>query len=103
MGNFPSQKNLNDRKAIYRHFPQVIPSAFAVDKLGTSPCKAACPAHISVQGYIALITAGKYRESPQIIKKDNPLPAVCGRSTLITNLSVIVKSFHVQEVLDFYT
>jgi len=72
-------ENLNPRKAIYRQFPQAIPSAFAVDKLGTSPCKAACPTHISVQGYVALIAAGKYREALKLIKQQNPFPAVCGR------------------------
>ena len=72
-------ENLNERKAIYRHFPQAIPSGFAIDKLGTSPCKAACPTHISVQGYVALIAAGKYKEALRLIKKDNPFPAVCGR------------------------
>jgi NADPH-dependent glutamate synthase beta subunit-like oxidoreductase len=46
--------NLSERKAIYRHFPQAIPSGFAIDKLGTSPCKSNCPTHISVQGYVAL-------------------------------------------------
>ncbi len=34
-------QGLNRRKAIYRHFPQAIPGAFAVDKAGASPCKAA--------------------------------------------------------------
>ncbi|MDP2267781.1 MAG: FAD-dependent oxidoreductase, partial [Deltaproteobacteria bacterium] len=72
-------ENLNPRKAIYRQFPQAIPSAFAVDKLGTSPCKAVCPTHISVQGYVALIAAGKYREALKLIKQQNPFPAVCGR------------------------
>ncbi|MFZ3254099.1 MAG: NAD(P)-binding protein [Syntrophales bacterium] len=72
-------ENLNQKKAIYRHFPQAIPSAFAVDKLGTSPCKAACPTHISVQGYVALIAVGKYREALKLIKQENPFPAVCGR------------------------
>ncbi len=71
--------NLSERKAIYRHFPQAIPSGFAIDKLGTSPCKAGCPTHISVQGYVALIAAGKYKEALKLIKKDNPFPSVCGR------------------------
>ncbi len=71
--------NLDQRKAIYRKFPQAIPSAFAIDKAGTSPCKAACPTHISVQGYIALIAQGKYREALALIKQENPFPAVCGR------------------------
>ena len=46
---------------------------------GTSPCKAACPAHIAVQGYIRKAKEGKYREALALIKKDNPFPAVCGR------------------------
>ena len=45
---------------------------------GTSPCKTACPAHIPVQGYIQLASEGKYREALELIKKDNPFPAVCG-------------------------
>lgn len=66
-------------KATYRKFPQAIPSAFAIDKRGTAPCKAACPAHISVQGYVALIADGKYKEALKLIKQENPLPVVCGR------------------------
>ena len=46
---------------------------------GTSPCKTACPAHISVQGYIKKAAEGNYLEALELIKKDNPLPAVCGR------------------------
>ena len=72
-------EGLDQRKAIYRKFPQAIPSGFAIDKAGTSPCKAACPAHISVQGYVALIARGKYREALELIKRDNPFPVVCGR------------------------
>jgi heterodisulfide reductase subunit A-like polyferredoxin len=72
-------ENLSERKATYRHFPQAIPSGFAIDKLGTSPCKANCPTHISVQGYVALIATGKFKEALKLIKKDNPFPIVCGR------------------------
>ncbi len=46
---------------------------------GTAPCKTACPAHIAVQGYLKLAAKGKYREALQLIKRDNPFPAVCGR------------------------
>ncbi len=46
---------------------------------GTSPCKTACPAHIAVQGYLKLAAQGKYREALQLIKRENPFPAVCGR------------------------
>ena len=46
---------------------------------GTSPCKTACPAHIAIQGYIQLAAQGKYTEALELIKKENPFPAVCGR------------------------
>ena len=46
---------------------------------GTAPCKATCPAHIPVQGYIKLASEGRYQEALELIKKENPFPAVCGR------------------------
>ena len=46
---------------------------------GTSPCKTACPAHIAVQGYLKLAAQGKFTEALQLIKRENPFPAVCGR------------------------
>lgn len=46
---------------------------------GTSPCKTECPAHISIPGYIKLASQGRYREALEMIKKENPFPAVCGR------------------------
>lgn len=46
---------------------------------GTAPCKTACPAHIAVQGYLKLASQGKYKEALELIKRENPFPAVCGR------------------------
>ena len=46
---------------------------------GTSPCKTACPAHIAVQGYLKKAAEGKYTEALELIKRENPFPAVCGR------------------------
>ena len=46
---------------------------------GTAPCKTACPAHIAVQGYLKLAAQGKYTEALELIKRENPFPAVCGR------------------------
>ena len=46
---------------------------------GTAPCKAACPAHVPVQGYIKLASQGRYAEALELIKKELPFPAVCGR------------------------
>lgn len=45
---------------------------------GTAPCKTACPAHIAVQGYLKLAKEGRYDDALALIKKDNPLLAVCG-------------------------
>lgn len=50
-----------------------------VSEGGTAPCKTACPAHIAVQGYIKLASQGHYLEALELIKKENPFPAVCGR------------------------
>ena len=35
--------------------------------------------YIAVQGYLKLAAQGKYREALQLIKRENPFPAVCGR------------------------
>ena len=45
---------------------------------GTAPCKTACPAHIAVQGYLKKAAQGKYRDALELIKRQNPFPAVCG-------------------------
>ncbi len=44
-----------------------------------SPCSIECPAHIDIQGYIALIRAGQYREAVSLIKERNPMPMTIGR------------------------
>ena len=46
---------------------------------GTSPCKTECPAHIAIQGYIKLAAQGRYTDALELIKNENPFPAVCGR------------------------
>jgi heterodisulfide reductase subunit A-like polyferredoxin/coenzyme F420-reducing hydrogenase delta subunit len=77
----PSEFNekIASRKAIYIPFPQAIPSTFVIDKRGIPPCRAACPAGVNVQGYVALVSQGKFREALELIRQDNPFPAVCGR------------------------
>ncbi len=72
-------EGLRNRKAAYKLYPQAMPSAFAIDKRGTAPCKATCPAHVSIQGYVALINNGKYREALELFKQVHPFPAACGR------------------------
>lgn len=48
------------------------------EESGTSPCKSSCPAHIAIAAYMKLASQGKFREALEIIKKDNPFPAICG-------------------------
>lgn len=72
-------RGLDQRKAIYLPYPQAVPNAFVITKRGTSPCKHACPAETSAQGYIALIQAGRYEEALRVVKEYNPFPATVGR------------------------
>ena len=72
-------QGLGMRKAIYRPFPQSFPNAFAIEKGERPPCRLTCPAGINVQGYVALISKGKYRESLNLIRETVPFPGVLGR------------------------
>jgi NADPH-dependent glutamate synthase beta subunit-like oxidoreductase/NAD-dependent dihydropyrimidine dehydrogenase PreA subunit len=72
-------EGLRDRRAAFKLYPQGMPSAYAIEKRGTAPCKATCPAHVSIQGYIALINDGRYKEALKLFKQDHPFPGICGR------------------------
>jgi NADPH-dependent glutamate synthase beta subunit-like oxidoreductase/Pyruvate/2-oxoacid:ferredoxin oxidoreductase delta subunit len=56
----------------------VVSCAFK-NKRRLPPCRAACPADVNVQGYIALLQQGKFKESVELIRKSMPFPAICGR------------------------
>ena len=75
----PYEENLGTRKAIFRLLEQATPSAFNIDKLGLSPCRASCPLHVNAQGYLALISIGKYKEAFELEMEKNPFPATFGR------------------------
>ncbi len=70
---------LTKRKAIFIPYPQAVPSIFTVDKKERPPCVRTCPAHVNVQGYIALTSKGKYKEALELVKENLPLPGVLGR------------------------
>ena len=70
---------LANRKAVYKLYPQAIPGGFAIEKLDTAPCRMSCPAHLNVQGYVAMVKMGKYREAIDIIMEDLPFPGILGR------------------------
>ncbi len=70
---------LDTHKAIYRRFPQAIPAAFAIEKRA-SPCKSTCPAHIPVQGYVALIGQGKFHQALECVRQAGiPFVGTLGR------------------------
>ncbi|MDI7250123.1 MAG: FAD-dependent oxidoreductase [Bacillota bacterium] len=71
---------LSERKAIYKHFPQAVPNAYAIEKRGTPPCRATCPAGCNVQGYVALISQGKFREALEVVRRRQPFASICGRA-----------------------
>ncbi len=72
-------QGLSQRKAIYKPYPQAIPNAFAIEKLGLAPCRDACPIGQRAQGYVALVREGRFADAYRTIKEDNPFPSVCGR------------------------
>ncbi|MBR9981126.1 MAG: FAD-dependent oxidoreductase, partial [Desulfatitalea sp.] len=72
-------EGLQARKAAYKLYPQAMPGAFAIEKKGTAPCKATCPANVAVQGWIALMNQGNYQDAIALFKEAHPFPGVCGR------------------------
>ncbi|MBQ5330200.1 MAG: FAD-dependent oxidoreductase [Oscillospiraceae bacterium] len=42
------------------------------------PCVGGCPAGVDIPGYVALVHEGRWGDAVQLIRKDNPFPAVCG-------------------------
>ncbi len=65
--------------AVYKPYAQAFPNAFVIEKNGTPPCELGCPANIHVQGYVALVAQGKYKEAYDLIRENNPFVSVCGR------------------------
>jgi heterodisulfide reductase subunit A len=73
-------RGLSARKAVYRPSPQAVPNIYTISKReGTAACKAACPAGVNAQGYVALISMGKFQEALNLEREANPFPSVCGR------------------------
>ena len=70
---------LAQRKAAYRPFAQAVPNAFTIDKRGCPPCRATCPAGVNAQGYVTLISQGKFKEALEVLRRTMPFAGVCGR------------------------
>jgi len=75
----PFDRNLGTRKVIAKHYAQAVPNVFSILKEGHAPCKTTCPANINVQGYIQLIKKKEYIKAVEMIRRRNPLSAICGR------------------------
>ncbi len=52
---------------------------FVRDERKRAPCVLACPASVDAQGYVAMITQGRFIEAVELIRDTNPFPVVCGR------------------------
>ena len=78
---FPNEWDVatKTRKAIYRPFPQAVPITYCIDKYDRAPCVQTCPAGTNVQGYVALVKSGRYREAVNLIMEKLPLPGTLGR------------------------
>ncbi len=73
------EENQVARSAIYRTFPQAVPNTYLIDKEERPPCRETCPIGQEAAGYIALVAKGRFAEAARLIRRDNPLPFVCGR------------------------
>jgi len=73
------EAGLSSRKAVSKMFAQAVPSSYYIDRRGKSPCKSACPANVSAQGYINLIREEKYLEALKLHREENPFTSICGR------------------------
>jgi len=67
---------LGKRKAIYVPFPQAVPLKYTIDRKGIPPCTATCPLHCNAQGYVALISQGKFKEALALVREKLPFPGI---------------------------
>lgn len=70
---------IDGHKAIYSYGKNRVPASYFITRSGIPPCMNACPAGVNVQGYIALIRAGKFQEALSLERECNPFANVCGR------------------------
>jgi NADPH-dependent glutamate synthase beta subunit-like oxidoreductase/NAD-dependent dihydropyrimidine dehydrogenase PreA subunit len=66
-------------KPISYHGRQSLPGRPVIDKRRQPLCQANCPLGVNVQGYVALVRVGRFREALELIRRDNVLPGICGR------------------------
>lgn len=69
----------NFREEFIEHIRYKRCSAGVCANLFISPCENTCPANVNVPGYTALIAQGRFIDAYNLIRQENPFPAVCGR------------------------
>jgi len=69
----------NFRHEFEEHIKNKYCRAGVCSELFISPCENTCPANVNVPGYLALISVGRFVDAYNLIRQENPFPAVCGR------------------------
>ncbi|KKM09200.1 4Fe-4S ferredoxin [Clostridiales bacterium PH28_bin88] len=72
-------EGMGTRKAVYKLFPQAVPNKYLIQKRGTPPCRGTCPAGTNAQGYVALVSQGKFKEALEVVRRRMPFAHICGR------------------------
>lgn len=72
-------EGMDRRKAVYKLFPQTVPNKYLIEKRGIPPCRSTCPAGTNAQGYVALISQGKFAEALEVVRRRMPFAGICGR------------------------
>ncbi|WP_299981733.1 NAD(P)-binding protein [Desulfobacula sp.] len=78
IGNFLKTKIAEHREVFQSHIETKNCPSHDCGKLAPSPCQMACPAGIDIPTYLSLIAEGKDAQAIEVIRRDNPLPWVCG-------------------------
>jgi heterodisulfide reductase subunit A len=76
----PFNFDLAARRAAHISYPQAVPLKALIQRFGTSPCTAACPAGVKAHGFVSLVRAGKYQEAFHLHMEDAPLPGCLSRA-----------------------
>ncbi|HML48242.1 MAG TPA: NADH-ubiquinone oxidoreductase-F iron-sulfur binding region domain-containing protein, partial [Clostridia bacterium] len=69
----------NFREEFEEHIKYKYCRAGVCSELFVSPCENTCPANVNVPGYTALVAEGRFIDAYNLIRQENPFPAVCGR------------------------
>lgn len=67
------------RNEFEEHIKNKYCRAGVCSELFISPCENTCPANVNVPGYISLVADGRFIDAYNLIRQENPFPAVCGR------------------------